>query len=127
MPNVNFEFEPAKCPIIARDVIKEVNELYERYPMLDTTHKAEYEQELLQNKIATLMYQLIDLTNSIDTKTIVKGMLEGTNRIHRTLQNQFFSDVLIVFMREYTNQDRRYFDGRNEIIPEVFKRMLAGI
>lgn len=123
--NQFVEFDPTKITPINRAVNSEVNnEFY--VGELTAEQKQQYIAEKLHVEIATLMYQLVDLPNGIDTDTIVKGMLEGMNRNHRFLQSEFWN-VFIKFMTEYAKQEPRFFDGRNAHIPSMMNTMLEAL
>lgn len=120
-----FEFDPTNITPIHRAVHTEVNnEFY--VGELTAEQKQQYIDEKLHVEIATLMYQLVDLPNAIDSETIVKGMLEGMNRNHRFLQSEFWN-VFMRFMLEYSKQEPRFFDGRNSHIPGMMKTMLESL
>lgn len=123
--NQFFDFDPSNITPIHRAVHTEVNnEFY--VGELTAEQKHQYIDEKLHVEIATLMYQLVDLPNAIDSETIVKGMLEGMNRNHRFLQSEFWN-VFMRFMLEYSKQEPRFFDGRNSHIPGMMKTMLESL
>lgn len=120
------EFIPSDISHVKYDVKAEVDAYFEKFN-LPIEEKAECLEEQIHVAIATLMYKLVDLTNHIDSETIVKGMLEGMNRNHRTLQSEFMN-VMIRFMTEYSKQDPiRFFDGRNQHVPVLMTRMLEAM
>jgi hypothetical protein len=120
-----FDFDPTNITPIHRAVHTEANEAFTKFPLLESD-KHDYIDEKLHVEIATLMYQLVDLRNAIDTETIVKGMLEGMNRNHRFLQSEFWN-TFMRFMLEYSKQEPRFFDGRNSHIPGMMKTMLESL
>lgn len=123
--NKFFNFDPSEITPIHRTVHTEAKETFAKYDIPESD-KRDYIDEKLHVEIATLMYQLVDLPNSIDTATIVKGMLEGMNRNHRFLQSEFWN-VFMRFMLEYSKQEPRFFDGRNSHIPGMMKTMLESL
>lgn len=77
--NKFFNFDTSEITPIHRAVHTEAKETFAKYE-LPESDKRDYIDEKLHVEIATLMYQLVDLPNAIDSETIVKGMLEGMNR-----------------------------------------------
>jgi hypothetical protein len=123
--NKFFNFDTSEITPIHRAVHTEAKETFAKYE-LPESDKRDYIDEKLHVEIATLMYQLVDLPNAIDSETIVKGMLEGMNRNHRFLQREFWN-VFMRFMLEYSKQEPRFFDGRNSHIPGMMKTMLESL
>ena len=63
---------------------------------------------------STVFNNLFETVNGGFDINLEKNLIDAWNRTHRTLQQNFFRQIIIPLIRHIAEQDEVYFDARNE-------------
>lgn len=89
------------------------------------THEQINEHAVTEAKeeLTNLVREVVDAFNCTAYKTeAAAAILDGINTSHRQLQAEFW-EGMIKMMSMYSQQEDRFFDGRNEVYKVIIGRM----
>jgi hypothetical protein len=85
--------------------------------------RSAYIHDTIVERVAKLTTELVEQVGSSYDATTLEGMLLGINKAHRYTQQEFWN-AMATICRKYSSQDEnRYFDGRNINAKELTNRM----